>query len=314
MVIHVTAVRETNIQRSPSGDPSGGAAGHIGLDPEEAAIWPSGWEMQRRIATGRTSRVFRVRSRHGQPRGLCALKLPRVGGPHEAELRKIRRAAFAAEAERLAAVEHARVPRLICAALDHDMPYLVMGYVPGMTLERWRLRRGQEQVGARCSWAEVVGFAEALLQALAACHAAGVAHMDISARNVILRGGALDDPHIVDFGNAISLDGLAPEVRASYRRADLRGTALAMLSLLSDEPELPFWAWGRALHRYGLLRVHIEEAARGLRLPAARLLNFFDAALSLLDDQCLGTASDMQERLAALRPPGPATPEAATTG
>jgi serine/threonine protein kinase len=300
-------MRGTDLEGNGQGDPAAGASGHEGLDPEEAAVWPAEWVFLRRIATGRTSRVFRVRSRGGQARGLCALKLPRLGGPHHAELRNIRRAAFAAEAERLAAIKHARVPRLVRAALDHDMPYLVMGHVPGITLERWRLRPGREGGGASCSWDEVVGFAEALLQAVTACHDAGVAHMDVSARNVILRAGALDDPHIVEFGNAVSLDGLPPSVRASYRRADLRGIALAMLSLLSNEPELPFSSWGRPLHRYGLLRVHIEEAARGVGVPAARLLGFFDAALSLLDDQCLGTASEMQERLAAFRPAGPPT-------
>jgi serine/threonine protein kinase len=309
--IHVAAMNALNPAAPPNAAQVSSEQPATRLDPAEAEVWPTDWLLVRRIATGRTSRVYGVRRRDSARGPLFALKLPRVGGPRDEEFRQIRRREFAAEAENLSAIRDPRVPRLVEAALDHAVPYLVMDHVAGVPLERWRLRRRQDGTAAPCRWAEVHGFAQPLIEAVANCHAAGVVHTDVVARNIILGAGGLGDPRLVDFGNATSLTAVPASAHASYRRLDMYGVGLLMLSLLSDEATIPLDCWGALVHRYAMPRARFEDCAQEIGVPVSKVLGFFDAALSLLDDRCFATAADMAARLALLRPPGDANGAAA---
>lgn len=87
-------------------------------------------------------------------------------------------------------------PRLPQVAATYEMPdcfVAVYDYVPGETLEEVVARAGalDSEVALQ--------VARDVCEALAALHARGVMHLDVSPRNVIL---AADGAHLVDFGNA----------------------------------------------------------------------------------------------------------------
>jgi sugar lactone lactonase YvrE/tRNA A-37 threonylcarbamoyl transferase component Bud32 len=80
---------------------------------------------------------------------------------------------------------------------DDGIPYLIMAYMPGGSLED---RMGQGPV----PWPEVVEVGHKLARALAAAHEIGVLHRDVKPANVLMsRHG---EPHLGDFGIAVAAD------------------------------------------------------------------------------------------------------------
>ena len=100
------------------------------------------------------------------------------------------------EADALSAIAHPSVVRYVDHGRTADGElYLAMEWLEGETLAD-RLRRGPLEVG------EALALGGRLADALAAAHARGVVHRDVKPMNVILAGGALDVPKLVDFGLA----------------------------------------------------------------------------------------------------------------
>ena len=83
--------------------------------------------------------------------------------------------------------------RVVAAGLSQRLPYFATEYVAGPTLS--------EYVGATGALLtdDVVALAAGLAEGLAAIHALGVVHRDLTPRNVIL---STDGPKIIDFGIA----------------------------------------------------------------------------------------------------------------
>ncbi|WP_375385432.1 serine/threonine protein kinase [uncultured Microbacterium sp.] len=119
------------------------------------------------------------------------------------------RVAFLREAEHVMALHHPNVVRVRGAGL-HDaagvtMPWIALDLLNGPTLREWVDATG------RLSPADAVAVAEGMLSALAAAHAAGIIHRDISPQNIVLDGVgdraagaplAPDMVRLLDFGLA----------------------------------------------------------------------------------------------------------------
>ena len=101
---------------------------------------------------------------------------------------------FEQEARSAAMLGHANVVGVFDQGIDHGLPYLVMEYLPGITLRE--LLKQQK----RLSEDQALEIGEAVLAGLSAAHAAGIVHRDLKPENVLLA----DDGRIKigDFGLA----------------------------------------------------------------------------------------------------------------
>ena len=105
---------------------------------------------------------------------------------------------FEPELRSLCRVHHPNVVGISDAGeLDGGTPFLVLGYVPGITL-REALRGGQLPVPRAGSIVQGIG------QALVAAHRAGVWHLDLKPENIILSEHGTPDERVtvIDFGIA----------------------------------------------------------------------------------------------------------------
>ncbi len=147
------------------------------------------FEIERLAGAGGMGRVYQAVDRAGG--GRVALKVLQRCGAHEA-LR------FAREARLLASLRHPAVVRYVAhGATREGDPYLVMDWLEGETLSA-RLRRQGLDV------AESVALARRIAGALGALHKAGVVHRDVKPSNVLLEGGSIERPMLIDFGVARS--------------------------------------------------------------------------------------------------------------
>jgi WD40 repeat protein/serine/threonine protein kinase len=172
---------------------------------------------------------------------------------------------FVREAQAAAAVRDDHVVAIHAVGDDGPVPYLVMEYINGVTLEE-RVRR-----------AGVLGLKETLRvgmqlsQGLAAAHAQGVVHRDIKPANVLLENG-VQRVKITDFGLAgVADDGgtragtptyMSPEQARGEPtdcRTDLYSLGAVLYALCTGGP--PF----RADTTAAVLRAVREDAPRAVR-------------------------------------------------
>jgi serine/threonine-protein kinase len=106
---------------------------------------------------------------------------------------------FAREAKAAAAVVHDNVMAIHAVAEANGLPYIVMPYVRGPSLEK-RLR----QTGA-LGVVEVLRIGMQIAKGLAAAHAQGLVHRDIKPANILLEEG-IERVTITDFGLARAVD------------------------------------------------------------------------------------------------------------
>ena len=118
----------------------------------------------------------------------------KVLGPQFA-LNSAARQRFAREAKAAATVVHSNVIAIHAVAETHGMPYFVMPYVRGPSLEK-RL----QQTGA-LPVVEVVRIGMQIAAGLAAAHAQGLVHRDIKPANILLEEG-VERVTLTDFGLA----------------------------------------------------------------------------------------------------------------
>jgi serine/threonine-protein kinase len=163
------------------------------------------------LGSGGTAAVYRA---HDTVRGEdVALKLLH---PHLAADAPMRDAFF----EEVRAAQSAAHPSLVeiydagVAELDPPVAWIALEYVSGITLEDYVRENGALDPSV------VQPLAEALLQALAALHAVGVVHRDVSPQNVMFDPAALADPE--RFGRSVRLldFGLADVSGRSTRGTD----------------------------------------------------------------------------------------------
>ncbi len=106
---------------------------------------------------------------------------------------------FLREARTSAAIRHENVVG-IHAVEDDPIPYLVMEYIPGKTLQQRLDEHGPLDL------ADVLKLGKQIADGLAAAHGEGLIHRDIKPGNILLEGGMDERVKITDFGLARTAD------------------------------------------------------------------------------------------------------------
>jgi eukaryotic-like serine/threonine-protein kinase len=118
--------------------------------------------------------------------------------PHLATSSAARRR-FAREAKAAAAVVHEHVIPIYDVESDVSLPYLVMQFVPGHSLQARVDEQGPLEIK------EVLRLARQAASGLAAAHAQGVVHRDVKPANILLED-SVDRVLLSDFGLARTVD------------------------------------------------------------------------------------------------------------
>jgi serine/threonine protein kinase len=106
---------------------------------------------------------------------------------------------FAREAKAAAAVLHPNVMAIHSVSNEESLPYLVMPYLRGTSLQKRLDNEGQLPVS------EILRIGAQIAAGLAAAHAQGLVHRDIKPANILLEAG-VERVAITDFGLARAVD------------------------------------------------------------------------------------------------------------
>jgi serine/threonine protein kinase len=153
-----------------------------------------------RLGEGATSEVFLARDEF---RGLdVAIKRLRPGVAGDDSEDRLSAAFFASEAALVGRLQHPNVVQIMDAVPEGPTPYLVMEYVPGLTLRKFC------RADALLSLEQIaeVGFKCAM--ALGYCWKQGLIHRDVKPANILalMNGERVSDVKISDFGSVLNLD------------------------------------------------------------------------------------------------------------
>ncbi|MBL8817054.1 MAG: SUMF1/EgtB/PvdO family nonheme iron enzyme [Planctomyces sp.] len=177
---------------------------------------------------------------------------------------------FLREARSAAAIRHDNVVA-IHAVEEHPIPYLVMEFIPGKTLQQALDDQGPLAID------EVLRLSQQIAAGLAAAHAQGLIHRDIKPGNILLEEGIQWKVKLTDFGLARAADDasvsqsgtiagtpmyMSPEQahsRAIDQRSDLFSLGSVMYQMVSGRP--PF----RAASTLAVLKRVTEDAPRPIR-------------------------------------------------
>ncbi|MCB9953976.1 MAG: serine/threonine protein kinase [Planctomycetaceae bacterium] len=176
---------------------------------------------------------------------------------------------FLREARAAAAMTHENIVAIYDTHED-PIPYLVMEFVPGPTLQKRMDETGPIEV------AEVLRIGQQIASGLAAAHAVNLIHRDIKPSNILLASGPSDRVKISDFGLARAVDDasmtrsgmiagtpmyMAPEQARGEtldHRADLFSLGSVLYQMASGRP--PF----RAINTIAVLKRVCEDTPRPL--------------------------------------------------
>jgi formylglycine-generating enzyme required for sulfatase activity len=176
---------------------------------------------------------------------------------------------FLREAQSSAAVRHENVVQVYEIG-EQPLPFLVMEFIPGETLQQKLDRTGPLDVR------EVLRIGRQVAEGLAAAHATDLIHRDIKPGNVLLENGPQQRVKITDFGLARAADDasisqsgiiagtpmyIAPEQALGHKldqRADLFSLGSVLYQMVSGRP--PF----RANSTLAVLKRVAEDTPRGI--------------------------------------------------
>lgn len=177
---------------------------------------------------------------------------------------------FMREAQASAAIRHENVVSVF-AVEEKPLPYLVMEYIPGRTLQQRLDERGPLDLPT------VLRLGRQIAEGLAAAHAQELIHRDIKPGNILLETNVQDRVKISDFGLARAADDasltqsgtiagtpmyMAPEQALGHKldwRADLFSFGSVLYQMVSGRP--PF----RASTALAVLKRVVDETPRPIR-------------------------------------------------
>ncbi len=177
---------------------------------------------------------------------------------------------FVREAQASAAIRHEHVVS-VYSVEEKPIPYLVMEYIPGVTLQHRLDEKGPLDVPT------VLRLGTQIAEGLAAAHAKDLIHRDIKPGNILLEAGMRDRVKITDFGLARAADDasmtqsgtiagtpmyMAPEQALGHKldqRADLFSFGSVLYQMASGRP--PF----RASSTLAVLKRLTEDTPRPIR-------------------------------------------------
>ncbi len=122
----------------------------------------------------------------------------KILAPHIAATSPARKR-FLREARSSAQVRHENVVQ-IHAVGEHPLPFLVMEFIPGQTLQQLLDRTGPLEVP------EILRIGLQIAEGLAAAHGTGLIHRDVKPSNVLIEGGPQRRVKLTDFGLARTAD------------------------------------------------------------------------------------------------------------
>jgi tRNA A-37 threonylcarbamoyl transferase component Bud32 len=204
------------------------------------------YEVVSRLGEGATSEVFLAVDAFN--RRNVAIKRVRLATGGESVENHYRSHFFAAEAALVGKLQHPNVVQIHDAVDDPLQPYLVMEYVPGVTLRRFCRPDGLLALDQVVE----IGFKCAMALSYVARH--GLIHRDVKPANIlaVMADGQVADIKITDFGSAFdarsdrtqvfrvgSLAYMAPEQLDGSTldtRADMYSLAAVLYHLVSGRP------------------------------------------------------------------------------
>ena len=194
---------------------------------------------------------------------------------------------FTREAQAAAAVSHDHIVTIHAVEESDGLPYLVMQYVPGMSLQDRLDRDGPLQLS------EILRIGMQTAAGLAAAHAQGLIHRDIKPANILLENG-VERVKITDFGLARAADDasltqsgivagtpqyMAPEQahgEAVDRRADLFSLGSVLYAACTGRA--PF----RAANTMAILKRVCEETPSPIREANPEIPDWLSAIIERL--------------------------------
>lgn len=224
---------------------------------------------------------------------------------------------FARESQAAAAVAHEHVVAIHAVDNSGKLPFLVMPYIPGKSLQERLDESGPLEIK------EVLRIGLQAASGLAAAHAQGLVHRDIKPANILLENG-IERVRITDFGLARAVDDasqtqsgfiagtpqyMAPEQARGEpvdHRADLFSLGSVMYAMCTGRP--PF----RAETTFAVLRRICEDTPRPLRETNPDVPGWLQAIISKLHARdpvnrfqtAAEVASLLEKYLAHLQQPG----------
>ena len=211
-----------------------------------------GFEIGECLHAGGMAHIYRVQySQSGHDPGFSmAMKVPRMANDDGAE----NIVSFEVEHRLLQILSGPHVPRLVAAGDMARLPYLVMEYIEGRTLQHWIDHANQDR--QRPAPEEIARLGAAVAAAVHSLHEQEAVHLDLKPENVLIRpdGTAV----LIDFGlswHAHYPDLLAEEMRIAIGsppwiapeqvvgvRGDVRSDVFAIGVMLYElaTGELPF--------------------------------------------------------------------------
>jgi len=225
------------------------------LEPGEVV---DGFTIDECIHSGGMAHIYRVHYADGQrdPGFAMAMKVPRMTAGDGAE----NIVSFEVECQILQVLQGSHVPRFVAAGDLSRLPYLVMEYVSGETLEHWL------DPATPPSVEQIAWLGTAMARAVHALHQQNTVHLDLKPANVLFRGDGT--AVLLDFG--LSCHAHYPDLLAEQLRKAVGSPAwIAPEQVVGvrGDPRSDIFAIGVMLYQLctGRLPFGEPQTAAGLR-------------------------------------------------
>ena len=241
------------------------------------------YRVKAKLGEGSTSEVFLA---HDPFRGQdVAIKRVRMGLLADSREAHFQRRFFAAEAALVGRLQHPNVVQIFDAVADDAAPYLVMEYVPGVTLRRYC------RADNLLALAQIIEIGFKCAMALGYVFRQGLIHRDVKPANLLvtLDGEQITDVKVTDFGSVFNLGAehtqiyrvgslayMSPEQLdgdALDCRADIYSLSAVLYHLLAGRPPFDAMQQQAIMHQiYNATPPPLQQLREGITPPLQALI------------------------------------------